>query len=131
MTKRAIITIIAIVLACLVVGTCFALYSTSASKIIYISVENVEVDLLINNSDNTSEQADFILGGFSPSAREQTKDVTLSRTASAAANGYNGLFSVSESGALEEYLDVTLNVVENGILGEDVTIEAFGAGKVF
>ena len=131
--KKLIVVLIVIVLLAGIVGTCVALYKMNGSRNVQVTVEDPVVTLSINNASNTAAQTNFTLEGFSPSARQKTKDITLDCTNPSAAGDVQGLFTVAKSGALAPYIDITVNLLNSagGSLGENITQASMGDGKTF
>ena len=102
MRTKALIIIIAIVLACGVAGACFALYNISASdKTVNIRSEGT----VVLDIDTTSN---FALSGINPDTNV-TLDVELTVTGSPE-TGKKGTFTVALGGDLASGLDVMTTI---------------------
>lgn len=113
MRTKALIIIIAVVLACGVTGVCFALYNMPATdKTVNITNEGY-VTLDINTTSN------FALTGVNPDINK-TLDVTLKVTGSPDA-GKEGTFKISLDGALVGALDVSTTIDNNAYDTEALT----------
>ena len=136
MTRKVIISIIAIVMCIGVIGGCFALYYTKgADKTVTISSSYSELNLVINNAGNTAEQTAISLSGFSPASEDLTKtiDVTLAVDHPQLVDGIQGNFKVALTGTLAPYITTSVGTLasigaEN--TSADITSEATSnAGK--
>lgn len=132
MSRKIIVTIIAIVLVVGVVGGCYALYHKNATPVsVNIGAGFESVTLQINNSTNTAAQGAINLSGFSPDNRTQFVDVTLTVDHPLLVDGVHGLFTVDvtdTANTLGAYLTTTVSTLSNSVVVDDITTDALGSG---
>ena len=134
MSRKIIISVIAIVLVLGVVGGCYALYSKNADDVeVNINAGYESVTLQLNNGADTGAQSAISLENFSPSARTQTVDVTLKVNNASLVDGVHGLFTVEVSdtaNTLGAYLTTTVSLLDaaEGNIASDITTAATGTG---
>ena len=135
MTRKLIVTIIAIVLVIGVIGGCLALYWNSPEDVtVNINAGYQSYTLLIKNGD-ASGALDVDLDPFSPTAgfTTQTVDLTLDVDSTAYVDGNEGKFTVAVTGALANYITTTVTLLDDAegdpiANGANITAAATGAG---
>lgn len=132
MSKKLLVSVIAIILVAAITGTCFALYSVDASnKVVSISAGYQVVNMQIKNGTNSAVLSDVDFDdAFDPTTNSQYVDVVLAITNASLADGVHGLFTAAVSGDLAAQVDVTVNLLTavGGSVSTDITAAATGSG---